>query len=392
MINGLKPLDRSLRWGMIGGGGTSQIGYIHRSAALRDGSFALLAGALDIDAERGRAFGVKLGIAPERCYPDYQTLFREEAKRADGIEAVSIATPNNTHFEICKAALEAGIHVVCEKPLCFTGEEAKVLEELSQQKKKIIGVTYGYSGHQMILQAREMVQQGLLGEIRIINMMFAHGFHAEAVELDNPSTRWRVDPKYVGPSYVLGDLATHPLFLAETMVPHLNIKRLLCSRQSFVKTRAPLEDNAYVLMEYDNGAVGSMWCSAVNCGSMHGQKVRVVGSKASVEWWDEQPNQLRYEIQGEPVRILERGMSYLAPEALADDRIGGGHPEGLFEAWSNLYRRFALAMDASDRGDEAFLKTFWYPGVHAGRIGVNWVEHCVESADQGGQWVEFSVR
>jgi predicted dehydrogenase len=387
MINGIKALDRSLRWGMVGGGGTSQIGYIHRSAATRDNNFTLLAGAFDINAERGRAFGTSLGIEADRCYADYETLFAAEAARADGIEAVSIATPNNTHFAICRAALNAGLHVVCEKPLCFTAAEADELEQLCAEKKKIIGVTYGYAGHQLIHQAREMIAAGLLGEIRIINMQFAHGFHNEAVELQNESTKWRVDPRFVGPSYVLGDLATHPLFIAETMVPHLQIKRLLCSRQSFVKTRAPLEDNAFVMMEYDNGAVGTMWVSAVNCGSMHGQKVRVIGEKASLEWWDEQPNQLRYEVQGEPVQILERGMGYLHPSALADDRIGGGHPEGLFEAWSNLYRRFALAMDATDRGDQAFLKDFWYPGAHAGLMGVRWVEQCVKSADAGSVWV-----
>lgn len=387
MINGIKALDRSLRWGMVGGGGTSQIGYIHRSAATRDNNFTLLAGAFDINAERGRAFGTSLGIEADRCYADYETLFAAEAARPDGIEAVSIATPNNTHFAICRAALNAGLHVVCEKPLCFTAAEADELEQLCAEKKKIIGVTYGYAGHQLIHQAREMIAAGLLGEIRIINMQFAHGFHNEAVELQNESTKWRVDPRFVGPSYVLGDLATHPLFIAETMVPHLQIKRLLCSRQSFVKTRAPLEDNAFVMMEYDNGAVGTMWASAVNCGSMHGQKVRVIGEKASLEWWDEQPNQLRYEVQGEPVQILERGMGYLHPSALADDRIGGGHPEGLFEAWSNLYRRFALAMDATDRGDQAFLKDFWYPGAHAGLMGVRWVEQCVKSADAGAVWV-----
>ena len=387
MINGIKALDRSLRWGMVGGGGTSQIGYIHRSAATRDNNFTLLAGAFDINAERGRAFGTSLGIEADRCYADYETLFAAEAARADGIEAVSIATPNNTHFAICRAALNAGLHVVCEKPLCFTAAEADELEQLCAEKKKIIGVTYGYAGHQLIHQAREMIAAGLLGEIRIINMQFAHGFHNEAVELQNESTKWRVDPRFVGPSYVLGDLATHPLFIAETMVPHLQIKRLLCSRQSFVKTRAPLEDNAFVMMEYDNGAVGTMWASAVNCGSMHGQMVRVIGEKASLEWWDEQPNQLRYEVQGEPVQILERGMGYLHPSALADDRIGGGHPEGLFEAWSNLYRRFALAMDATDRGDQAFLKDFWYPGAHAGLMGVRWVEQCVKSADAGAIWI-----
>lgn len=388
MINGKKAVNRSLRWGMIGGGGTSQIGYIHRSAAQRDGNFALLAGAFDIDAARGREFGQALGVAPERCYPDYASLFAGEAAREDGIEAVSIATPNNTHFAICRAALNAGLHVVCEKPLCFTVEEADELEQLSREKQKIVGVTYGYAGHQLVHQAREMIAEGILGEIRIVNMQFAHGFHNEAVELQSESTRWRVDPRFVGPSYVLGDLATHPLFIAETMLPQLKVKRLLCSRQSFVASRAPLEDNAFVMMEYDNGAVGTLWASAVNAGSMHGQKIRVVGSKASLEWWDEQPNQLRYEVQGEPVRILERGMGYLNPRALEEDRIGGGHPEGLFEAWSNLYRRFALAMDATDRRDTAFLEDFWYPDVHAGLAGVRWVAQCVKSADAGAVWVE----
>ena len=190
---------------------------------------------------------------------------------------------------------------------------------------------------------------------------------------------------------MLGDLATHPLFVAETMAPQLNIKRLMCSRQSFVPSRAPLEDNAFVLMEYDNGAVGSMWTSAVNSGAMHSQKVRIVGENASIEWWDEHPNQLSYEVQGEPARILERGMPYLSPNALADDRIGGGHPEGLFEAWANLYRRYAQAIDATDRDDRAFLQDFWYPDVEAGLHGVYWVEQCVKSADAGSQWVDFSL-
>ena len=345
MINGLKPLDRTLRWGMVGGGGSSQIGYIHRSAALRDNTFTLLAGAFDIDAERGRQFGQQLGVDPDRCYADYQSR--------------------------------------------FSSEEADELVALSQRRRKIIGVTYGYAGHQLILQARQMIADGLLGDIRIVNMQFAHGFHAQPVEQENASTRWRVDPRFVGPSYVLGDLATHPLFLVETMAPQLKITRLMCARQSFVKSRAPLEDNAHVLMEYDNGAIGSLWSSAVNCGSMHGQKVRIIGEKASLEWWDEQPNQLRYEIQGEPVRILERGMDYLDPLARQDDRIGGGHPEGLFEAWSNLYRRFAIAMDAADRRDEALLADFWYPDARAGAFGVRWVENCVRSADNGACWVDF---
>lgn len=390
MINGARKINRTIRWGMVGGGRTSQIGYIHRSAALRDNSFQLVAGAFDLDLERGRQFGVELLVAAERCYPDYQTMFIEEAKRADGIEAVSVATPNSTHFAICKAALEAGLHVICEKPLCFTSEEGEQLIQLAEKHHKIIGVTYGYSGHQLIHQARDMIANGELGDIRMVHMEFSHGFHNEAVELQNESTRWRVDPKIVGPSYVLGDLATHTLFLAETMVPDLKINKIMCARQSFVKTRAPLEDNAYVLMEYSNGAMGHLWCSAVNCGSMHGQKIRIIGSKASIEWWDERPNQMTFEVQGKPVQIYERGMGYLCQRALDDDRIGGGHPEGLFESWSNLYWRFAVAMDAADSKDKALLSSFWYPDVYAGVEGVRWIEYCLHSADNGAIWVDYN--
>ncbi|MDU8925263.1 Gfo/Idh/MocA family oxidoreductase [Pasteurellaceae bacterium LIM206] len=272
MIYGEKVVERPIRWAMVGGGKGSQIGYIHRSAALRDFCFELVAGAFDIVPERGKSFGKNLHVSEERCYPDYKTMFAEEAKRSDGIEAVSIATPNGTHFEICKAALEAGLHVICEKPLCFTYAEALELKRLVEQKRKILGVTYGYAGHQIIEEGRRLVADGALGEIRIINMQFAHGFHNVAVERNTASTKWRVDPKFAGPSYVLGDVGTHPLYLSEVMVPQLKIKRLLCTRQSFVKTRAPLEDNATTLMEYDNGAVATVWSSGVNCGSMHGQK------------------------------------------------------------------------------------------------------------------------
>ncbi|HWO97079.1 MAG TPA: Gfo/Idh/MocA family oxidoreductase [Bacillus sp. (in: firmicutes)] len=386
MINGEKKVGHPIHWAMVGGGRGSQIGYIHRSAALRDHNFQLVAGAFDIDSKRGKDFGVNLHVDPERCYPDYKIMFEEEAKREDGIQAVSIATPNGTHYEICKAALKANLHVVCEKPLCFTMEQAKELEALAKRKNRIVGITYGYSGHQMVEQARRMIENGDLGEIRMVNMQFAHGFHSEAVEAKNPSTKWRVNPKIAGPSYVLGDLGTHTFFLSEVMLPNLKVKKLMCTRQSFVKSRAPLEDNAYTIMEYENGAIGTIWSSAVNAGSMHGQKIRVIGSKASIEWWDEQPNQLRYEIQGKPVQILERGMDYLYPEALVDDRISGGHTEGLFEAWSNLYTRFAMAMEASDRGDTL---NIWFPGIEAGVEGVRWVENCVRSAENGAVWIDY---
>lgn len=195
MINGSKVLDHPIRWAMVGGGKGSQIGYIHRSAALRDNNFQLVAGAFDINPERGMAFAAELGIDPDRCYPDYKTMFEKEAQREDGIEAVSIATPNSVHYEVCKAALEAGIHVVCEKPLCFSTKEGEELVALAKKKNLVVGVTYGYSGHQMIQQARQMIKNGDLGDIRVINMSFAFGGYNYKIEETNAAAKWRLIPK-----------------------------------------------------------------------------------------------------------------------------------------------------------------------------------------------------
>ena len=391
MIDGSKMIDHPIRWAMVGGGKGSQIGYIHRSSALRDSSFQLVAGAFDINPERGMQFAAELGVAPDRCYPDYKTMFEKESQRPDGIEAVSIATPNGLHYAVCKAALEAGLHVVCEKPLCFTSAEAEELVALAKAKKRVVGVTYGYSGHQMIQQARQMIKHGDLGEIRVINMSFAFGGYNVKIEETNPAAKWRFDPSKAGPSFALGDVGTHPLFIIEAMIPDLKIKNLMCTKRAFVEGRQ-LEDNAFVIMNLDgsssvqDGAQVYCWASSINCGARRYHKIRVVGSKASIEWDDERPNQMSYEIEGEPVRILERGAGYLYPEARVEDRTGGGHAEGLFEAWANLYRRFSFAMADADKG---VYGDFWYPSVEAGAQGVKWIEKCVESADNGAVWVDF---
>lgn len=389
-MDGARKTKRALRWGMIGGGRGSQIGYSHRTAALRDRYFDLLAGAFDLDPARGAAFGKDLGVAGERCYANYRELIAGEAAREDGVEVLSVATPNSTHYEITKTALEAGLHVICEKPLTFKTSEAEELQAIAQEKELIVGVTYGYAGYQMIAEARALVASGALGNIRLLNMQFAHGFHSAPVEEENPAVKWRVDPKHAGPSYVLGDLATHPLYLSQVICPHIKISRLMCTRQSFVASRAPLEDNAMTLMEYDNGAFGTVWTSAVNAGATHSQKLRIVGEKASIEWWDEHPNQLSYEVQGEPPKLLGRGMSYLHEPALAEDRIGAGHPEGIFESWSNLYARLALAIEAKQSGCDLAFDDLPVPDIEAGVEGVRWVENCVRSADAGGVWVDYA--
>ncbi|OLQ87859.1 oxidoreductase [Vibrio ponticus] len=391
MFNEERRFEQPIRWGMVGGGRGSQIGYSHRNAAQRDGLFELVAGAFDLDADRCRDFGKNIGLDPQRCYSSYKELFAEEAKREDGIQAVSIATPNSTHYEICKAALESGLHVVCEKPITFKTEEAEELKSIAQQKGRILGVMYGYTGFPMVHQAREMVERGDLGKVRVVTMQFAHGFHNIEHEKDNPGLKWRVSPEVSGPTYVIGDIGTHAFYLCE-MMTGLKVERLSCMRQSFIASRAPLEDNAHVMMEFKGGAVGTLWASAVNAGSMHQQKIRIVGEKASIEWWDEHPNQLRYEVQGEPARLLDRDMDYLYKdvEGVAASHVGGGHAEGYFESWANLYHRFGLVMDAVNRDDMITANNIWYPGIDAGIDGVRLCEKCVESADNQSAWVKFN--
>jgi predicted dehydrogenase len=390
MINGEKKFEHPLRWGMVGGGRTGQVGYKHRLGAMRDNTaFVLLAGAFDIDFERCKSFGTNLGLDSARCYPDYKTMFIEETKRLDGIEAITIATPNGTHYEIARAALNAGLHVICEKPLFFEVSQGEEIKKLARKKGKIIGVTYGYSGHQLLLQAREMVKRGELGEIRMIELQYTHGFNAADDAEKADAQKWRVDPKIAGPSFVLGDVSTHTYYMSRLICPHLKIRQVLCDRQSFIKSRAPLEDNAYCLMRYDNGAVGRMWASSVNAGYMGSQRIRIIGSKASIEFTDTQPNELIFEIQGQPAQKLFRGMSYLYNECNADERLGALHTEGLIEAWSNLYLKFAIAIDAKNRGDQKTLDSLIYPDIDAGIEGIRWVTNCVKSANAGAVWVDF---
>ncbi|KDB50485.1 oxidoreductase domain-containing protein [Sphaerotilus natans subsp. natans DSM 6575] len=389
MINGEMTITRPLRWGMVGGGRTGQVGYKHRSGALRDGTYRLVCGAFDLDEARGRDFGVNLGVAAERCYADVQALIQGEAGRADGVEVVSVATPNFTHYEITKALLQAGIHVICEKPLFFSVTECEEIAALARDKGLIVGVTYGFTGHPLVHQMAAMVKKGLLGDIRLVDMAYTHGFNAGDDTGAGEAVKWRTNPRTAGPTFVLGDIGTHLYYLSEVVLPQLKVERLLCDRKAFIPTRAPLEDHATVLMHYDNGARGRLWVSSVDAGNMGSQRYRFVGTKASVSWSDAHPDQLHYEVQGEPGRVLHHGMPYLEEESLAADRMGALHTEGLGDSWANIYLWIAQAIDARQRGDEAFLASHHYPDIQAGLEGVRWLENCVRSADAGAAWVDF---
>lgn len=389
MINGERTIQRPLRWGMVGGGRTGQVGYKHRTGALRDGTYQLVAGAFDLDAERGRDFGMNLGVAEDRCYATYQGLIAGESAREDRVDVVSVATPNFTHYEITKALLEAGFHVICEKPLFFTVAECEEVAKLAADKGLIVGVTYGYSGHPMVHQMAAMVAKGMLGDIRIVDMEYTHGFNAGDDDSAD-AVKWRTNPATAGSTFVLGDIGTHLYYMSEVILPQLKIEKLLCDRKAFIPSRAPLEDHATVLTHYDNGARGRLWVSSVDAGNMGSQRYRFVGTKASVAWTETHPDQIVYQVQGEPERILHHGMPYLEDESLACDRMGALHTEGLGESWANIYLWIAQAIDAKMRGDEDFLKSHHFPGIEAGTEGVRWLENCVRSADAGAAWIDYA--
>lgn len=394
MLDGFRIADHSIRWAMIGGGEGSQIGAVHRAAARRDDNFQLLAGVFSHDPQRCRDFGRRLGLDPARCYADVPDMLAAEARRADGIEAVSIATPNAFHYEACRAALEAGLHVVCEKPLCCSVAEAEELAALAERRQCVAVAAYGYACHPMIQQARQMVRSGRLGRIRLINMSFAHGGDSRADERDHRAVPWRSRPEQAGSSFILGDVGTHPLYLTEAMIPDFRIRRLLCTTRSFVPGRR-LEDNAFVIMDLAASASVAAdaqaycWASSVNSGARHHHQVRLIGEKASLEWNDACPDQLRYEVDGRPEQILYRGMPYLDAAARSEDRLAPCHPEGLNDAWANLYRRFAAAVTGVEPASD---DDFWYPDIRAGVRGVKWVDKCLESARRGSTWVDVAAQ
>lgn len=389
MIDGQILFGYLICWGMVGGGFGSQIGYSYWLVVLCDGSFQLVVGVFDFDFECGCQFGVKFGVVVECCYFDYVMMFDVEVCCFDGICVVLIVMLNNMYFEICCVVLNVGLYVVCEKLLCFMIEEVEVLQCLLVEKNWIVGVVYGYLGYQMIEQVCEMIVCGDFGEICIVQMQFVYGFYSEGVEVVSVVVCWCVDLKFVGLSYVFGDIGMYLLYIFEVMVLVLKIWWLMCLWQSFVKSCVLFEDNVFMIMEYDIGVIGYVWLSVVNVGLMYGQKVCVIGLKVSIEWWDEYLNQLCYEIQGQFVQVFDCGMLYFYLYVLCEDCIGVGYLEGLFEVWLNFYVCFVFVMDVVDCGDMVVVKVICILDVYVGVEGVCWVENCVCLVDVGSVWVDY---
>ncbi len=385
-----KQSRRKIRLAMVGGGPGSNIGETHRYAARYHERFALVAGVFASDAERSRDFAAALDIAPDRRYGSWQEMAEQEARRDDGIETVSIMTPNNSHYAIAKAFLEHGVDVICDKPLTTEVEHAVELMRLARRSGLVFGVTYCYSGYPMVRQAREMVRSGELGHIRLVQVEHASGWASTLLEAQgHKQALWRTTPGVAGKSSVVGDLGTHAHHLAR-FITGLEITEISAELSSLVPGRQA-DDNAHIKLRFSNGARGLMWASMVAAGHWHGLRIRVYGEKGSLEWVQEQPNELVLRLADGHHHTLTRGFDWLSPAAQRASRLWPGHPEGYVAAFANLYSDIADAVLARRDGVVADPLAYLFPTVEDGVLGVMFVDAAVASHQQEGRWVQANI-
>ena len=377
---------RKLNWGLIGGGEGSQIGPAHRLGAGLDGYFEFTAGALDHRPDTGRDFGRRLGLAADRAYGSWQDMLAGEASREDRIDLVTVATPNATHFEITKAFLEAGFHVLCEKPMTMTVEEGEAIVKIAQKTGQICAVNYGYSGYSLVRHMRAMVARGDLGKIRLVKAEFAHGHHADAADADNPRVRWRYDPAQAGVSAQFADCGIHALHMA-SFVTGQEVTKLSADTVSCLASRE-LEDDAMVNFRMDGGAVGRLWTSSVAIGRQHGLGIQVFGEKGGLRWEQEQPNQLYWMPLNERLQVIERGAEGLSPEADRSSRVTVGHAEGMPLAFANIYSDLAEGIMARRENRPMDPAAGLFPDAEAGLRSMAAVFAVAASGKANGVWVD----
>ncbi|GHD10254.1 Gfo/Idh/MocA family protein [Tianweitania populi] len=389
----VEPDNKPIRLGMVGGGQGAFIGGVHRIAARIDGQFTLVAGALSSDPERARTSAEELGIAEDRSYASFAEMAEVEGALADGIEAVSIVTPNHLHFPAAKAFLEAGIHVICDKPVTSNLADAKTLAEIAERSGKLFVLTHNYTGYPQIRQARQMVADGLLGDIRVVQAEYPQDWLTEKVEDSGAKGAvWRTDPAQSGVGGSTGDIGTHAFNLAR-FVTGLELDALAADLDAFVDGRA-VDDNANVMLRFkaQNGvaAKGMLWASQVAPGNENGLRLRVYGTKGGIEWFQADPNYLWYTPFGEPKRLLTRNGAGALPASTRVSRIPAGHPEGYLEGFATIYAEAARAIKAARGGRQGPAEVV-FPTIADGVEGVAFVEACVRSSQNDGAWTKLDL-
>jgi predicted dehydrogenase len=379
---------KRLTYGMVGGGQDAFIGEVHRKSIALDGKAQLVAGCFSQDLQNTLATGEMLGLDKERLYATFEEMLAAEGKREDKIDFVVIVTPNSSHFAIAKLAMENNIPVVCDKPLTTGSGDAEELARISEEKDLFFCVTYAYTGYPVVKHIREMIARGDLGDIRFVNAEYPQEWLATRLEdTGQKQAGWRTDPDLAGISNCVGDIGSH----IENMVSYMTgLKiRSLCARLDTILEGRPLDDNASILVEYDSGAKGLYWSSQIAIGYDNGFRVRIFGTKGSVEWRQEDPNYARICMLDEPAATISRGRDDFYPHAQSYSRIPSGHPEGYFEAFANIYSTFCDALAKKKDGESLTSEDMDFPQVGEGIQGVRFIEKCVESSKKGATWIDF---
>src|SRR5215469_14066333 len=377
-----------LKMGMIGGGQGAFIGNVHRMAARLDGKIEIVAGAFSANPEKSKQSGAELGLDPSRVYPNYQTMAAQEAKLPKGerIDFVSIVTPNRMHYPPAKAFLEAGFSVVCDKPMTFNLEEAVQLRDLVKKSGKVFALTHNYTGYPMVKEGREMVQKGELGKILKVVAEYPQGWLLDPVDVTGQKVVWRTDPEVSGASSCIGDIGTHAENLGR-YITGLEIEELCADFTTFVPGRR-LEDDGNLLLRYQGGARGVLYTSQVAAGEENDINIRVYGTKASLEWHQEHPNELTVKYPDAPRKIYRRGNGYVSDIAKRFTRLPFGHPEAFIEAFANIYLEAARAIETVKEG-KSIPADVDYPTVEDGVLGMAFIATAVASAKSGSTWTKL---
>ncbi|MFT7595340.1 MAG: putative dehydrogenase [Paracoccaceae bacterium] len=378
-----------IRLGMVGGGRDAFIGAVHRIAARMDDHFELVAGCFSSTAEKSQASGADLGLPADRVYDSFDDMAKREARLKLGIDVVAIVTPNHVHYQAAKPFLQRGIHVICDKPLTATLPEARKLVQLAEKSDALFVLSHNYTGYPMVRQAREMIQAGDLGDLRVVQVEYPQDWLTEPLETTGQKQAgWRTDPAQSGAGGCIGDIGTHAFNLAG-FVTGLEVETLAADLHRFVEGRR-LDDNAHVMMRYVGGARGMLWSSQVAPGNENALRLRVYGTKGGLEWFQEEPNTLWHSPLGEPPRRLTRANAGTGDAANRLSRTPPGHPEGYLEGFANIYSEAAVAIRARAAG-KAIPTEVVFPTVADGLAGVAFVDACVRSSDRNAAWVKLNM-
>ena len=390
MTNG--PLQRKLRMGLVGGGQGSFIGRVHSIAACLDNRATVVAGALSSNAERSKASAPDYDIAPERAYSSYQEMFAKESQLPVGerIDFVSVTTPNHTHYEIAKAAVEAGFHVVCDKPMTFDLRQAEELAAAVDKSNAVFALSHNYTGYPLVRQAREMILAGELGEIQAIRAFYIQGWLRTRLEADNQKqAAWRTDPAKSGVAGCFGDIATHAYNLGRYMTGLLP-DQISCHLKTFEPGRR-LDDYGTAVIRYENGGLGTVTASQISHGRENDLFIEIDGTKGALQWRQEEPNVMTVRSNGQPHRLYTRDPNapFMNASGRAACRLPSGHPEAFFEAFANIYQAAYDAMILRSEGKSIEKVNTVYPNVHDGVEGMYFIEQCVASSQQNGAWLNL---